>query len=866
MKAFSDRVQTYLRTSGYSQKELAVELWLNPKVLSRKLNGSSNAQLTQLEIQRIILTLAGWHVITTKEQALHLLELAEVNPEIFSEDEWRTPPLSTLVTEHAQPTPSNSSSLPPSTHQHNLPAPITRLIGREWAIGRLRQLFSREEVRLVTLVGPGGSGKTRLALHVAGELVGRFAQGVWFVELAGQRDPALVPMSIMQALNIQSTPDTSPLQSLITYLKNRQLLLVLDNFEQVGEATPVVNELLAAIPGLKVLVTSRAVLRLSGEHTFSVPPLDIPDVNVALEKWELSRYEAVQLFLERAQAVEPDFALTSGNAAVIAQICARLDGLPLALELAAARVKVLPPALLLERLSQARLAVLTRGARNLPSRQQTLRDTITWSYDLLATREQAWLRRLGVFSRGWSLEAAEAMMQGGVADQADADVPCSPLDMLEQLVDSSLLVRAPAENGQVRFTMLETLREYAQEQLASKGEHERMRDWHACYYLEEAEAAERGLRGPQQLLWLSRLGADRDNFRAALEWSRQKAGQGLSISAIFPAQPIEEHIAVAGSRTFCSKGAARESVPAIELYLRLSAALRPYWEWQGHLAEGRYWLKAALEVPLDGKAGETALAARAKALSEASRLVCLQNDQARAVELAEASIALWRQLDDPSGLATALLHRGWAAHAQGEHEAARRVYCEGMEHLSRVEDTWLRAQLLFYTGAAAGFSYDFAYMRECYRQSQELFEQVGDTSAVADVLKDHGGMSLLEGKCEQAIEYLLKSLRLCYQLGHKQYMTTGMCLLSLALGMREKPDPATASIHSAQVQGAADGLMDATGFTPWTKSDPMVQMIRQHIRSRIDEHRYEAAWSAGQALSLEQAIDLACRLGEDPQA
>jgi hypothetical protein len=189
-----------------------------------------------------------------------------------------------------------------------------------------------------------------------------------------------------------------------------------------------------------------------------------------------------------------------------------------------------------------------------------------------------------------------------------------------------------------------------------------------------------------------------------------------------------------------------------------------------------------------------------------------------------------------------------------------------MEQLSRVEDAWLRAQLLFYTGAAAGFSYDFVYMRECYRQSREIFEQVGDTSAVADVLKDHGGMSLLEGKCEQAIEYLLKSLRLCYQLGHKQYMTTGMCLLSLALGMREKPDPATASIHSAQVQGAADSLMDATGFTPWTKSDPMVQVVRQHIRSRIDEHRYEAAWSAGQALSLEQAIDLACRLGEDPQA
>jgi tetratricopeptide (TPR) repeat protein len=241
----------------------------------------------------------------------------------------------------------------------------------------------------------------------------------------------------------------------------------------------------------------------------------------------------------------------------------------------------------------------------------------------------------------------------------------------------------------------------------------------------------------------------------------------------------------------------------------------------------------------------------------------LQNDLARAVELAEESISLWRQLDDPSGLGTALLHRGWAAHAQGEYETAKRVYWEGMEHLSPVEDTWLRAQLLFYVGAAAGFTYDFEQMREFYRQSRELFEQVGDTSAVADVLKDQGGMSLLEGNCEQAIQCLLKSLKLCYELGHKQYMTTGMCLLSLAIGMREKPDPATASIHSSQVQGAADGLMDAIGLTPWTRSNPIVQIVRQHIRSRVDEQSWQAALSAGRALSVEQAIDLACRLGEN---
>src|SRR5947208_6691420 len=277
MGTFSDSVQTYLRTSGYPQKELAGELGLNPKVLSRKLNGSGNAHLTLLEVKRIIITLVHWHALTAQEEALHLLELAEVGPTIFSDDEWQAPPLSTLAAKRARPTPFSDSSFPMYTHQHNLPAPTTRLIGREWAVRRLRQLLKREDVRLVTLVGSGGSGKTRLALYVASELVGMFAQGVWFVELARQYDPALVPMSIMQALNIQSTPGLPPLQGLITYLKNRQLLLVLDNFEQVGEATPVVDEMLAAVPGLKVLVTSRAVLRLSGEHVFSVPRRDVRD-------------------------------------------------------------------------------------------------------------------------------------------------------------------------------------------------------------------------------------------------------------------------------------------------------------------------------------------------------------------------------------------------------------------------------------------------------------------------------------------------------------------------------------------------------------------------------------------------------------
>src|SRR6266487_3813519 len=369
VEAFSDCIQKHLRSSGYSQKELAEALGLHPKVLSRKLNGSGNARLTNLEIQRIITTLARWHAITTRDEALHLLELLQMERTIFRDDQWQTPPLSTLTTKQAHSIISSASSLSTPPPQHNLPAQVTRLIGREWAVERLQNLLQRDDVRLVTLVGSGGSGKTRLALHIARELVGRFAQGVWFVALSGVGDPAQVPMNIIQALNIQSMPSLTPFQSLITTLKNRQLLLVLDNFEQVRAATPVLDELLAGVPGLKVLVTSRAVLHLYGERELSVPPLDVPDLTI------------------------------------------RLDGLPLALELAAARIRALPPMLLLERISQARLPVLTKGARNMPGRQQTLRDTITWSYDLLSPLEQRWFSRLGIFTGSWSLEAVEAMMQ-----------------------------------------------------------------------------------------------------------------------------------------------------------------------------------------------------------------------------------------------------------------------------------------------------------------------------------------------------------------------------------------------------------------------------------------------------------------------
>ncbi len=855
--AFSNSLQELLRSSGYTQKELAEKIGLHPKVLSRKLNGNGNAHLTHLEVRSILLELARWHAIRTQDEAFQLLALAEVGRSLFDEKEWRSPPLNLLDAKSSISAAGINSSIPVSTFQHNLPASTMRFIGREWAVNRLRQLFERGDVRLVTLVGSGGSGKTFLALHMAHELVRTFEQGVWFVPLAGISSPTQVAMSIVQALDIQTAPGISPLQTLCTYLRNKILLLVLDNFEHVMEAASIVDELLAVAPGLKVLVTSRTRLHIYGEHILGVPPLDIPTPDVVLKTTELAHYEAIQLFVERAQAVVNDFELTDENKSTLVQICAKVDGLPLALELAAARIRVLSPALLLEKLSNAPLSILTGGAKNLSGRQQTLRNTIAWSYDLLSFSEQAWFSRLGVFSGGWSLEAAEAMMQ-----QADSAIV---LDIIEQLVDNSLLVHFQSGDGQPRFSMLETLREYALEQLMVRQEAECWRDWHACYFLKVAEAAELGLRGSQQHMWLKRLAADHDNFRAALAWLLQRAKAGMSVNTPLSLQHGEDvkHRDVAGSTTLSRCVAPRMGRSALELCLRLASALRHYLEWQGYLTEGREWLYAAIAIPYEANGEETLLAARAKALSETSRLLCLQDEQGKAIELAEQSIALWRRLDDRSGLATALLHRGWPAHVMGDYEGAKRLYEEGLQVLPATDELWLRAQLLCYLGATAGFSFDFVHMQSYYQQSTRLFEQIGDKSALADLLKDQGGMLILESNYTESIACLLRSIDLCRELGHKQYIATGMGWLAIAVGMREQPDSTSASISAAQLQGATDSLMETIGLIPWSRTHPMVQAVFQHIRSRVDEQSWNAAWSAGKALTMEQAIELAHQVGEE---
>jgi predicted ATPase len=851
----SKGIKACLQASGYSQNKLADKLGLHPKVLSRKIHKNGTAYLTHQEIRRIILILIEWRAISTQDEVLQLLELAEVEPTIFSANEWRTPPLGKMTGPLLPLRSPRTPTAPLPALRHNLPAPTTDLIGRTWAVNRLQELLERESVRLVTLIGSGGSGKTRLALHVAHEMVNTFAQGVWLVTLSGVHDPEMVPMHIIQVLRLKTSPGSTPLQSLIEYLRDKQILLLLDNFEQIMEATDAVAAILEAAPGLKVLITSRMVLHLYGEHELSVPPLDFPDPGLRIKKTDLVSYPAIQLFIERAQAVQPAFLLTDENAETITLICARIDGLPLALELAAARLKVLSPGLLLEQIAKARLPMLTGGARNLPQRQQTLRNTIEWSYNLLSPTHQVWFRRLGIFTGSWSLEAIEGMMQ---AMPLNEPATSSALDLMTYFIDTNLCTRAPSLAAQPCFTMLETLHEYVLEQLTIHGELKQLRNWHTCYYLQEVEAAEPGLRGPEQREWLIRLIENRRDIQTALEWSRQlaEAGQFIKVG------PSWVQTTTGGeSKEYRSlPGESSTELPAIEIFLRLTAAFRPYWEWQGYLEEGRNWLKAALQIPLPQPARDSTRGARAKALSEAARLISLQNDQVRAIALIEESIALCRELENPIGLGYALLHRGWTAHAQNDYETACDAYRAGLSNLTPETSPWLYAQLLMHLADSSGFLSNYEEMRAYSAQSLEIFERIGDKSSCADLLKDRGGLLILEGCYTEAMENLLHSLKLCYELNHRQFIATGLGWLSFAVGLRLEPDEISASLYAAQLRGLADRQMDEIGLDPWSRTTPFIQMAELHIRSHVDAQSWDEALAIGRTMTVEEAIDLITEL------
>jgi predicted ATPase/DNA-binding CsgD family transcriptional regulator len=585
---------------------------------------------------------------------------------------------------------SRAHSVKAQSSFSELPATLTALIGREQERTALCRLLRRQEVRLVTLTGTGGVGKTRLGLQVATDLLDNFADGVHFISLAPISDPDLVMPTIAGTLDIKETAAQPLLARLKASLQNQQQLLVLDNFEQILPAAPQLTDLLASCPQLKLLVTSRSTLHLQGEHEFPVPPLAVPDLKQLPEQEALAQYAAIALFLQRTQAMRPDFQLTQANARAIVEICVRLDGLPLAIELAAARIKLLPPLALLRRLSH-RLEVLTGGAQDLPARQQTLRNTIQWSYDLLSKEEQRLFRWLSIFVGGCTLETAEVLCQAG-SGQAS-----SVLEGVASLLDKSLVQQTEREGEEARLVMLETLREFGLESLQGYGELEAARRAHARYYLELAEQARLELLGPQQATGLQRLQQEHDNLRAALEWGLEEATE----------QVTERR----------------------ELALRLSAALEAFWLQHGHYREAHVFLERALA---SGE-GESA-PLRARVLQAAAWIAISRGDHERAEVLAKQSLALCRELDETRGIAHSLFLLGRVAWAMGKTTEALSISEERLRLIRRIGGPGEVADALVHLAYQLSTHGEYTRGETLFEEALGLFRKVGNELMIGGTL------------------------------------------------------------------------------------------------------------------------------------
>jgi predicted ATPase len=771
LELFRKKLREYCHLSGRSQKILAQEIGLHLTTLSHKLNGIGQARLTHTETRQIVKTLAQWGGLNTQAEAFELLELAGLKSTAFSEQEWKTPPLSLLevsskvaVTVAARKTETPPIPAPATYTEtellsvskieqvpHNLPFLPAPFVGRKNELSEISGMLRRANLRLLTLTGPGGVGKTRLAVSIATSLRQDFAHGVCFVSLAALHDPALVVSTIIQALGLKEAAKLPPDQLIPTlkaFLQDKHLLLVLDNFEQVSSAAPLVSQLLAEAEGLKILVTSRVVLRVYGEHEFVVPPLALPDLKQPAPPQVLAQNEAVALFVQRAQCIKADFRLTEENSPLIAEICTRLDGLPLALELAAARIKLLPPAQLLARLS-SRLSLLTGGARDLPMRHQTLRSTIAWSYDLLSSEEKCLFRRMAVFNGGCTLDAAEILL---------CDPSLDLLEVLASLLDKSMLRQVDDPEGQPRYLMLETLREFALERLDESGEEDDLRQRHAYFFLQLAEQAEKEMEGPHQAEWFDRLENDHDNLRAALDWSMEKM-KAEEPDLIHPSSLILHPYKLAG-------------------------ALWRFWWYRGYCQEGR----RRLDTLLAQKQTITSVEykkARLKALDAAGRLAFNQGDSEAAQGFFEESLSIAQELEDKSAIAGALQNLGMVAGQRNDYASLRQRYAESLELLRQLQDKAGLGALLHKLGAEAARQGDIQEAHARYTESLALRRQLGDEVNMTLTLNNLGVLAARQGDYAAARTLFEECLVIKRKLKDRpgmSYLLNNLGLLACKLG------------------------------------------------------------------------------------
>jgi predicted ATPase/class 3 adenylate cyclase len=725
---------------------------------------------------------------------------------------------------------------------NNLPLQPTPLVGREQEVAEVAQRLSESPSRLLTLTGPGGTGKTRLALQAAADLLEEVEDGAFFISLAALTEPKLVASAVAAPLGVIETADRQLEEGLKEYLREKKLLLLLDNFEQVLEGASLVRELLSVCPNLKVLATSRTPLRIYGEREYPVPPLSLPDPTRLPSLEDLTQYEAVRLFIERASDARPDFSITNENASAVAEICARLDGLPLAIELAAARVKVLTPEKMLERLSD-RLKLLTGGARDLPERQRTLRATMEWSHALLEEGEKLLFARLSVFAGGRTLKAIEAICD------AEDDLPVDILDAVESLVDKGLL-REEVTGGEPRFVMLETVHEYAREKLEESGQAEAVRRRHAEFFFALAEEAEPAMLfgGSEQAAWLRRLDTEHDNMRAALSWSLEGGDPGLGLG--------------------------------------LAGVVWWFWKAQGHYSEGRRWLEEAL---LKG-GGAAPTAARAGTLSGLADILRLQGELDRAEAYHKEALALYKALGNQDRAAFELRALGWVAVYRGDAAQATTLFEETLAAIRESENQKMIPGILAGLAWIAADGGDFERAQQLWGEDLALARQEQDSSSEAVTLFNMGYTELALGNQERASALVEEAMVISRELGNKDLVSICLLGLGIAATLRSAPQQAKAllkealamnvelgnkadiaevleslaetagalgeDLRAARLWGAAAALRRVS--RPWSSVERLLhepQLLA--ARSRLDEALWEAAFAEGKAMELEEAVGYA---------